>query len=327
MKINEAEKLRVICSRICWNRIILLKFTLFLLIAFLNSCIISDKTTVNFKTAKNISIISVDSSALVKKNTYSFQKSKKPLEVKINIDSTEKIISIMSKKTIPQRVYLVDKNHNFNLYKIHSNRVFILYTDTGLNIFRYPSTRKGTINFSISFPWINYYNNVPTKNGYKNFNGFVGIEGGLEYFYRDNHYLSVFYGSAEDFFMIIPVPVKHFGEVQYTYISYLNIRLNNCIKNFDFGYGLNVSKYNWYLQNYSDSTFIPKQANNLGLGLSFSTQYRFTKFFRIGILYQPNFIVKTNTLTFKYQHFFSFEFIAKFPIYIFHSPRNFIFTH
>ncbi len=287
-----------------------------------NNAVITHKRTVNFKTGKNISIISVDSSTLVKKNTYSFQTSKEPLVVKIQIDTSLKKISIMSKNTIPKRVYIVDKTHNFNVFKIPPKRIFIMYTDTGLNIFRLPPTKKGTINLTISLPWINYFFNTPTYFGNRNFSGYVGVEGGIEYFYKDSRYFSMFYGTALNFPFPVPTSVKYYGEVQGTNISYFNIRHNVCYKNFDFGCGLNASKQNWQIRNYSkDSTFVDRNTSSIGVGLSLTTQFRFSKFFRIGVIYQPDFIDLTHKTKFAYRHFFSIEFIAKFPIYLFHKNK------
>jgi hypothetical protein len=278
--------------------------------------------TVNVKTDKNISILSIDSSTLVKKNTYSFQVSKEPFIVKVKIDSSFKTLSLLTKNILPKRIYLVDTNHNFSVYRIPPGRTFIMYTDSALKIFRFPATtKKGTIHLTLSFPWINFFH-TKTFNGYRNFSGFYGVEGGIEYFYKDNHYFSLNYGSATDFPLPMGGAVDYSGEHQTTTTSYLSLRKNYSINKFDFGYGLNISKHSWQLENDTDSTFVTIHSNSIGLGCSFAVQYRFTKFFRFGLLYQPIFIDLTNNSKFNYQHFISIEFIAKFPIYLYKRKRS-----
>ena len=297
------------------------------------SCVTSNKTgttekahvyykTVNFKTAKNISILSIDSSSLKKKDTYLIKVNDNPLTINFKMDSINKKVSILTNRTMPKRVYLVDSNHNFSVWRIPPKRTFILYSDSSIQYFRYPTTtNKGTINFTVSIPWVNFFHSQ-TNYGIKNFTGFLGIEGGIEYYFKDNKYISLNYGSAIDFPLPFVAAIDYFGEHHITSSTYLSLRKNNSIKHFDFGYGLNYSSHVWKLFNNMDTNFIPIKSKNNGLGLSLSAQYRFNKFFRFGLLYQPVFIEFSNMSKLTYQHFISIEFIAKFPTYLFRKKQK-----
>lgn len=274
---------------------------------------------------KNIKVISVDRVTVIDSSfkkinatrAYYIPRSYEPLKVKLQIDSTTKTIFLMPKNSfaywynIPSTYgigMLVDKD-NMKRYG-YSKRNYLELEDTLIRRYNFAPTKKGTLNLSLSLPYTTVFNIKAIDKRYKSA-GVFGLEAGLDYFYRDNNYLSVNLGIATDRFGEYFGP----GYVQTANVKYSSLRNNNIVGSFDFGYGINVSQVKWTQQTIGDTIKIDHLIKNTQLGLSLSAQYRLGYYFRLGVLYQPTLLNTDFKTSFDYQHYLSLNLSWKLPIY------------
>ncbi|MEO6454941.1 MAG: hypothetical protein ABIN97_12745 [Ginsengibacter sp.] len=266
---------------------------------------------------RNIKVISVDKVTAVDSTeigidaptAYYIVRSKNPLKVNIQIDSIKKTILLKQKNSFAYwfNIYcnygigmLADKD-NAKRYA-YTARNYLTVKDTSIKIFRFAPIKKGTINLSLSVPFTTIFNIKSITNQYKSA-GFFGLETGLDYFFIDNHYLSVNMGAATDRFgEYLGKGYFETGSVLFT-----SVRNNNIVGSFDLGYGLNFSQLKWSKQTIGDTTKIEQSVINKGFGLSLSAQYRLGNYFRLGVLYEPGILNTSSKPVFGYQHYISFN--------------------
>jgi hypothetical protein len=108
-------------------------------------------------------------------------------------------------------------------------------------------------------PYVNSFYLKPEGEGDKINTGFWGLSAGLEYFHKDNRYLSLSASAVTDFFMGIPASVDVEGEYESMHSTYISLTNNHVINRFHFGYGMNYSRNTWDLDNYDESNAILRQ--------------------------------------------------------------------
>jgi len=278
------------------------------------------------ETDKNTKIISVNKSvssdsSLVSQpppKTYNVRRSIEPLIITVEIDSTQRPITLQPKNS-PEYLLnilynfgigmLVDKN-NVRRYEYPSRNYFTM-TDTVIKRYRFSPTEKGTTCFSFSLPLMLNHFTIKTTNGNYNTGGMYGIKTGLDYFYKRNKYLSLSTGAATDIF----------GEYWLSDTSYLeqgdalfaSLKMNRLIGSIDFGYGIHISQLRWK-KDFGDTTKTDLLVRNVGVGPALSAEYHTGKYCRIGIYYQPLlYDIKSMTFT-NYQHYLSFALLWQLPL-------------
>lgn len=301
---------------------------LIVILLFFSSCatvLNSPVQMIIISTDKKIKVISVDrvtviDSSFKKVNetkAYYIPRSNEPLKVNLEIDSTPKTIFLLPKKSfaywcnIPYTYgigMLVDKD-NMKRYG-YSKRNYLELEDTLIRRYNFASTKKGTLNLSLSLPYTTVFNLKTIDKRYKSA-GIFGLEAGLDYFYQDNNYLSLNLGIATDRFGEYFGP----GYIQAANAKYSSFRNNNTVGSFDFGYGINVSQLKWTQQTIGDTLKIDHLIKSTQLGLSLSAQYRIGYYFRLGVLYQPALLSADFNPSFNYQHYLSLNLTWKLPIY------------
>src|SRR6266700_1705245 len=277
---------------------------------------------------KNIKNITIDSPAHVFKEHYKFfvPRGPEPLKFHFQADSVEKNVTINARNSFQYYMnawpslawgwgFFKDR-HNPKRYA-YQKSIYLSGKNNTVKVTRFEPAEKGRINLTISLPHINSFY-VKTLNSSRNSAGFWGIETGIDYYYKDNGYISVYGGIATDFFVPVPAPVDYSGELQSSSTKFISIRNNHTLGRMDIGYGLQLSQLRWHISNSADSAFIPKTNQSTGLGLSVNASYRRGNSFRIGLLYQPNFISFNTAPSTGYQHFVSIEFMWKLPL---RNPR------
>ncbi len=177
-------------------------------------------------------------------------------------------------------------------------------------------TNKGQINFSISSPIVNQFymhpENETSRIGYN----FWGISAGLEYFYKDNKYLSLTASEAGVLLYPVPVSVHYSGEIEYMNSIYLNLSDNFKYNRLSLGYGVNYSKNTWDYRYYEYRNAPPPSRDPVlktseSIGFLVNGYYQFKKGFYIGVIYRPTFINVYPKAEFKYQHLASIDFVWK----------------
>lgn len=200
---------------------------------------------------------------------------------------------------------------NFNSNKLPSNSYF-----TWLN------PEKGLLSFKISIPEANHFY-INKGKGYGNSFGFLGIVGGVEYYLSDKYSLSTDIGALTDFMLPFPAPVDYFSSHESSSAVYGNIQFGSDIDRLHYSAGLQYNKtffIKWDTlpstpEHYRrDTLSIHKVQNNLGL--VFSTYYRISNGFNVGISYYPSFLSwDKNGIDTHYKHLLFFELIFKFEAY------------
>ena len=147
--------------------------------------------------------------------------------------------------------------------------------------------------------------------------GLGGLSLGANYWYTKNSFISAQVGTAINLSL-----AERLGDtVSWNRISsfFLNIKNNQSIGRFDFGYGLSIADNNWKsirqvrLKNdYQISTLY--NYSNINLGMAFSAYYRLTQYLYTGILYQPYFLSLQNSFMQKYEHTIIFDLMWRFNV-------------
>ena len=271
---------------------------------------------INISSDKKIQVVSVEKAVSADGiGSYYIPRSNNPLIVKLQIDSTQKTITLTPKSSFAYwfNIYcnygigmLVDKD-NPKRYA-YSPRNHFKLKDSTIKIVRFAPINKGTVQLSLSLPFTTIFN-VQAIDKHHNSVGLFGLEAGVDYFYRDNKYLSINAGAAID------RVGEYFGPgyVQTATTLFTSLRNNHVVRSFDLGYGINVSRPKWTIQTLGDTIKINESVKSIGLGLSLSAQYRVGNYFRLGMLYQPNLLNTSFKPLFNYQHYISLNLIWKLP--------------
>jgi hypothetical protein len=277
---------------------------------------------ISIRTDNNLKVVSVDSSLKIFGDRSSFyvERSRNPLKVNIQTDTSKKQILIQSHNSV---AYWANIYFNYGIGMLidrdrpgrysYPKRIYLHIDDKELKINRFEPISKGAVTLHFAMPYINFFQ-VRTVDGSRSSGGFWGLEGGIDYYYRNNSFLSLYAGAATDFFVPVPAAVDIWGEYQTSSGFYASVRDNKCVGSFSFGYGLAFSKLLWRKSNTIDSTFVPQSHTNSAIGLSLASAYRFGEYFQLGLLYQPYFIRIDNRVAADYQHQVSLELIVKVPV-------------
>jgi hypothetical protein len=180
-------------------------------------------------------------------------------------------------------------------------------------------TNKEQINFTYSLPWVNSFYLQPSQETAKANIGFWGISAGLEYYYKENKFLSLNGNAVMDFFIPFPAAVDFSGEVENMYSVYTSLTDNYRFRRFTVGYGLNFSKNTWKLV-YHDRfdppppTRKPATKSSNSLGFTIDGYHQIGKRFHVGLIYRPTLLNVYPDIDFKYEHLISLDFKWKFRL-------------
>lgn len=300
---------------------------LFVLLALFSSCatilngpvqkiLITPDSNIRIRSVEKVALIDSTSIGINDQRAYYVVRSTQPLKVNIQIDTIKKTLLLKSRNSLTfwANIFtnwglgmLVDKD---NLKRFaYPKRNYLSANDTSVKIYRFAPVKKGTINLSLSVPFLTVFNVKSITGRYKSA-GVLGLGAGLDYFYQDNDYLSINVGAATDQF------AEHIGVGYYETANtiFANVTNNHVVGSFDFSYGMNLSELRWTQQTFGDTTKNNQSLNNIGLGLSISAQYRVGNYFRFGVLYQPVLFDVSPRTIFGYQHFISLNLVWKLPI-------------
>lgn len=181
------------------------------------------------------------------------------------------------------------------------------------------SPEKNLLNLKLSIPEGNllYLNK---GNGYGSSFGFLGLSGGFEYYLSDKYCISSNFGVLTDFMLPFPAPIDYADSSSHQSSSavYGTIQIGSDLKNrWHYDLGLQFTRTLHYerecvelFPHYIDTLKYSKQQNNAGL--AFSTYFRISNSFNLGINYFPSFLAWNNSrLQFHYSHLLFFELLFK----------------
>lgn len=179
-------------------------------------------------------------------------------------------------------------------------------------------TEKGQINLNYSLPYVNSFYLRPQNETPKFNTGFWGTSIGLDYFYKDNKFVSLNASGVMDFFLPVIGAVDIFGEYELMSSAYFSLTDNYKLNRISLGYGLNYAWNKWSFQNnnYEDepSTRMSTEKINQSLGVVLNGYYQFGKHFHTGLIYRPTFMQIKPDVKFKYEHLISLDLVWKFRL-------------
>jgi len=179
---------------------------------------------------------------------------------------------------------------------------------------------KQLLSFKISFPEGNYlYLNKGKE--YGSTFGFLGISGGLEYYFSNKYCINMDIGALTDFPLPVPAPIDYLCTYHRSFATYGDIQLGSDFKRLHYDSGFQYNKTSYYeretvelFPEYIDTLKYSKKQNNIGLALS--TYYRISNGFNLGINYYPSFIAwDNNRIQPHYSHLIFFELVLRFEAY------------
>lgn len=198
--------------------------------------------------------------------------------------------------TYPTNITIDFKSNNF------SNRKYRTWL----------TPEKGLLAFKISIPEGNHiYLNKGDR--YGNTFGFLGISGGIEYYFSDKYCINMDLGALTDFMLPFPAPVDYEGSYQRSFAIYGDIQFGSDYKRLHYDFGLQYTKTMHYeretvelFPEYIDTLKYSKTQNNMGF--AFSTYYRISNGFNLGLNYYPSFVAWDNSsFETHYSHLIFFE--------------------
>ncbi len=171
---------------------------------------------------------------------------------------------------------------------------------------------KGRLVYKISIPEGNHYY-LDKRNGYGNHFGFLGISGGLDYYFSDKYCLNMDLGTLTDFTVPYPAPVDFAGSYQRAYAVYGDIQLGSDCQRFHYDVGLQYTKTSYsereVVEKFPVGIDIVKYSKTQNkIGYAFSTYYRISNGFNLGLNYYPSFLAWDNSgFKMHYAHLIFFE--------------------
>ena len=282
----------------------------------------SEVQKISITTDKRIKVVSVDNSMkkIGEVNSFFVERGENPVVVNLLVDTIKQKLLVKPHNSV---AYLANIAYNYGIGMLvdmdnpkryaFPKRMDLKMKDNKVVVSPFAPSLKGTINWHIALPHINFFY-LATIGSHRSSGGFWGIESGLDYFYNDNRFVSVYGGAATDFFVPFPAAIDIRGEYQSSSGVFVNARNNYRVGRFDLGYGISYATLHWHKTNNMDSTFVSQTKNNSALGLSFNSSLRLGQFFQLGLLYQPYFLYFDNKIITDYQHQISIDLVWKIPL-------------
>ncbi len=210
--------------------------------------------------------------------------------------------------------------------KKKANNGSTITTNSATDTSHYIIPKKGDVVVHLSLPHVNSFHLVPDGEKAKNNTGFLGIAGGINYFHRDNQFVSAGVGVVADYFSPFVIGANYPPGVREDMRSmYVSLSNNHLINRFTFGYGLSYAANQWLLKDpdgvaYFNETELktsngpaPIDKRHKTLGFVSSAYFRVFDNFNIGLIYRPT-ILRLNTIErFKYEHIISLDFALRLP--------------
>lgn len=304
-------------------------------------CITSCATIINQKTTE-LSVFTNPDTAFVSVGIKSDTCYLTPVKLKVpraskdllltfKSDSTEKLIQVESKFSPAFTVgncfngagilgYIIDLTNDKKY--TYGRTIYVDLYKSGNNYLRWHPANEKVLNISCSLAECNFFHADIDKNQHKNFFGFIGLTGGLEYYYVKRKFIS----AQTGFIMNFPVPFPidlHGTDDEFENISSWFIQLqhhNRIGRRFQAGYGLQYT--NTYYSYHGDNP--NKQSDNThnfgAIGFSYNTSIRLFPNVFLRANYLPSILKITNQkVKLDYNHILFFDLMLKYQL---HKPLS-----
>ena len=129
--------------------------------------------------------------------------------------------------------------------------------------------------------------------------GFLGLSAGFEYYLSDTYCINMDVGLLTDNMIPFPAPVDYMGSYDMSSAFFGDIQIGTDWKRFHFDFGIQHCR-TLYMERETVSLF-PDYVDSLKLsveertyGLAFSSYFRISRTFNVGLNYYPSFIVSND---------------------------------
>jgi hypothetical protein len=177
---------------------------------------------------------------------------------------------------------------------------------------------QGLFNIKISIPEGNHFL-INKRDQYGTSFGFLGISLGAEYYLTNKYALSADIGALTNFMVPFPAAVTQIAPRESASAIYSNIQLCSYYRKLQYGAGLQFNRT--FFKQFDSLPFNPNQIrkdtitiskNHNNLGFCFSTSYRLSNSFSLGLNYYPSFLGWDQAgPEIKYSHILFFELLFK----------------
>jgi hypothetical protein len=257
---------------------------------------------IHIATDNKITGLQVEQATKLDSTTYLVTRGRQDLTIHFRLDTTEKTLLLRSQNSFAfwfnVNNYFAGMLIDWKNPKRYSYPAFTYLTakDSVVERHRYPPTPKGKVRFSLSYLPAGGFSLASPVGRFSAYSP-LGLETGLDYFYRPDRYVSLSLGVALGF-----PGGQHGGDFYKTAgLLYANLRNNYNVGSFDLGYGVNISRFHLI-----SNTLANPNHDEGGFGPSLSAQYRISDNFRIGLSFQSD-------LTNRYQQYISATLCWKLP--------------
>jgi hypothetical protein len=246
-----------------------------------------------------------------------------PLKITLTQDSVKREIYV--KPILSRTVYFnllnlgtgyLHDRHSLKRYT-YPKMIWAGLSDTGNAYYKLKPPPVGMLSYNISVPLLSQFYVRPPMVKDRSNEGISGVTGGINYWYRHQHFFSLQAGVCLSFEGVLArredtIPRKKYANL------FFNIKHNHIVGMFDLGYGLSVChiRYDDYDRVQVNDGFINvyrMRYHPWMMGLALSGYYHFGKIVAVGLLYQPQFLEWNKVLTFNYGHSIALDIMFRFP--------------
>ena len=166
-------------------------------------------------------------------------------------------------------------------------------------------------------PYVNSFNLNPKDESRKTQTGWVGLEGGVEYQYIQNNFLTLEYSmnAAAEILGLADIV----GEFDQYSTQSINLSNNILLDRLSIGYGISYAQNTWnYTRTFIADSVPPSRdlvnRKSKNLGLIINSYYRIGNSFHMGLIYRPYFLKFDNGIFYDYEHVISLDLMWKIRI-------------
>ena len=181
---------------------------------------------------------------------------------------------------------------------------------------RFPEPSKYDFALKFSVPEGNYLY-LNKGDYYGSSFGFLGLSLGFEYYFNNKYNINMDVGVLTDFPAPFPAPICYMGGYDKSSAIFADLQIGTDWKRFHFDGGIQLCR-TMYVER-ETVTLFPEYVDTLKssmeertYGLAFSSYYRISKTFNIGVNYYPSFLVNNNSETHcRYAHLLFIDLIFR----------------
>jgi hypothetical protein len=154
--------------------------------------------------------------------------------------------------------------------------------------------QKGDVSLTLGLPLLSNFLFRPEAEPMKNTSGFLGLQAGLGYAFRDKHSIVLAGGIAMDYPLPFPAAVDYSGFFERSRAAWVGLTELHHFRRLAFGYGLAYTHNSWTLDYDADRSGLPQPAgyplvkSRNGLGIMATGYFRLNRLCRLGLQYRSS---------------------------------------